>query len=175
MAYVLTDGLDNIVTYPYSIGLLRRDNPNTSFPANPTDALLAEWYVFPVVGSEPPVGDRITENVVEDLPVLENGIWSQVWYTAPASPEEVASRTLAYEQQTASEAAGLLGVTNNYVAEGLELSKKLSPDFEAYREALRDPASLPGYPAYTEYPVMPENIFAGPVDLSSDFESSLSS
>ena len=33
--------------YPYSIGLLRKDNPNTSFPKNPSDELLAEWGVFP--------------------------------------------------------------------------------------------------------------------------------
>jgi hypothetical protein len=35
-------------TYPYSAAQLRRDNPQTSFPKNPTDELLASYNVFPV-------------------------------------------------------------------------------------------------------------------------------
>jgi hypothetical protein len=33
--------------FPYSIGDLRRDNPNTSYPRNPSDAVLAEWNRLP--------------------------------------------------------------------------------------------------------------------------------
>lgn len=173
MAYVLTDGQDNIDVYPYSIGLLRRDNPNTSFPANPSDELLAEWNVYPVVEVSAPTPDPILENVVENYPVLTDGVWVQDWMKVPATAEEIASRTLAYQQRAAQEAGGLLSVTNTYVAEGLELSKKLSPEFEVYREVVRDYANLPGYPVATQFPEMPENIFAGPVDLSADFEGSL--
>ena len=174
MAYILTDGLDNIVTYPYSIGLLRRDNPNTSFPANPSLEVLAEWDVFPVEETEPPTIHVINENLIESSPNLADGVWTQAWIVSPASAGEVVERTAAYAQQASEEATGKLTVTNNFVAEGLELSKKLSPEFEAYREAIRDPSALPGYPAYTEFPVVPVNIFAGPVDLSADFETSLS-
>jgi len=37
--------IDNgsVEQYPYTIGNLRRDNPNTSFPKRPSDAMLAEW------------------------------------------------------------------------------------------------------------------------------------
>lgn len=174
MTHVLTDGLDNIVTYPYSIGLLRRDNPNVSFPAAPSNDVLAEWYVYPVTGVDAPTPDPINENVVENYPDLIDGVWVQNWSLVPATPEEVVARLLAYQQQAKSQADGMLSVGNTFVAEGLELSKKLSPEFEAYREALRYPELLPGYPVAPQFPEMPENIFAGPVDLSSDFEASLS-
>ena len=174
MTYVLTDGQDNIDAYPYSIGLLRRDNPNVSFPVNPGDDLLAEWRVYPVVGVDAPAPDPISENVVENYPNLIDGVWVQSWSVVPATPEEVAARLLAYQQRAKSEADGMLSVSNTFVAEGLELSKKLSTEFEAYREALRYPELLPGYPVAPQFPEMPENIFAGPVDLSSDFEASLS-
>ena len=41
----------------YSIGKLRKDNPNTSFPKHPTEALLADWNVFPYTDAEVPVYD----------------------------------------------------------------------------------------------------------------------
>ena len=173
MTYVLTYGQDNIDVYPYSIGLLRRDNPNVSFPANPSNELLAEWRVFPVSQIEAPIPDPITENVEETYPTLIDGVWVQQWLLLPASQQQIQQRTLAFQQQAADQSAGLLSVSNTYVAEGLELSKKLSPEFEAYREAVRDVVNLPGYPVSPQFPEMPQNIFAGSVDLSSDFENSL--
>ena len=67
-----------IEKYPYSIGLLRRDNPKTSFPANPTNELLAEWNVYPVTQAIMP---NITykQNIEEGTPELVNGEWTQVW------------------------------------------------------------------------------------------------
>ena len=38
----------NVDTYPYNVGQLRRDNPNTSFPKRIPDEMLAEWGVYPV-------------------------------------------------------------------------------------------------------------------------------
>jgi hypothetical protein len=37
--------------FPYSFAQLQADNPQTSFPANPTDAMLASFDVFPVVST----------------------------------------------------------------------------------------------------------------------------
>lgn len=62
--------------YPYSIGLLRKDNPNTSFPKNPSDELLAEWGVFHVAVVEDPAHDPLTHKIVADaLPTHINGAW----------------------------------------------------------------------------------------------------
>lgn len=63
-------------TYPYSIGDLRRDNSNTSFPKNPPDSLLADWGMYPVTVAPDPTYDPSTHKVVVDLlPTLTNGEW----------------------------------------------------------------------------------------------------
>ena len=68
MAYVLTDGGSNVVTYPYNIGLLRRDNPSVSFPAVPTNAQLAEWNVYPVTPTPQPSYDLIDDILTSTRP-----------------------------------------------------------------------------------------------------------
>jgi hypothetical protein len=79
-------------TYPYSIGQLRKDNPQVSFPKNPTDALLASYNVYPVTATERPVYDPITQNLTEGAPTLTAGVWTQIWAVTEATPEEVEQR-----------------------------------------------------------------------------------
>jgi len=88
--YVLAPN-QSIEQYPYSVGELRRANPNTSFPSFPADELLAEWGVYPVVPTPEPVLD-ITKSRVEGDLVLVEGQWTQVWITLDASPEDIALR-----------------------------------------------------------------------------------
>jgi hypothetical protein len=78
--------------YPYSIGNLRKDNPQVSFPKNPSDATLAEYGVLPVARTDRPEHDPITQDVTEQPPELVNGVWTQVWVVTPADPEEVEQR-----------------------------------------------------------------------------------
>lgn len=79
-------------TYPYSVAQLRADNPGTSFPANPPDALLAEWGVFPVAPVDPPPHDALTETLVEGAPIEIGGGRFQTWTVRPASAEEIEDR-----------------------------------------------------------------------------------
>jgi len=77
---------------PYSIGQLRKDNPNTSFPKNPTAELLAEWGVFAVTASTQPVYDPAEEKVIENIPVYQSGKWIQTWQLATLTADEKAAR-----------------------------------------------------------------------------------
>lgn len=165
MTYVLTDGSGAIVTYPYNIGMLRRDNPNISFPANPTNELLAEWNVFPVPEQPRPSYDAITENVAEGQPTFDGTSWSQVWTVTPATPEEIAERTAQYQASAAAQGATLLAATEEYWNLAFEDGVALHPDFLAYRAALKDPSALPGYPAATQFPAFPTNIFDSSEEL----------
>lgn len=79
-------------TYPYSINQLRKDNPQVSFPKNPTDALLASYGVFPVTHTDRPEYNQTTQNLTEGQPALINGVWTQVWVVTDATPEEVEQR-----------------------------------------------------------------------------------
>ncbi len=78
-----------IEKYPYSIGDLRRDNPQTSFPAKPSDALLAEYGMFPVERTDIPVVDY-TQAVTEADPQQINGAWVQAWTVTDRTAEEIA-------------------------------------------------------------------------------------
>ncbi|MEI2419702.1 hypothetical protein V6O07_05465, partial [Arthrospira platensis SPKY2] len=79
-------------TYPYSIGRLRKDSPDTSFPRRPSDALLATYNVFPVARTDRPEHDPFTQDVVEQTPEKLDGMWAQVWTVVAVDPEEVARR-----------------------------------------------------------------------------------
>jgi hypothetical protein len=78
--------------YPYTIGNLRRDNPNTSFPKRPSDEMLEDWNMYVVARVDRPDVDPITQNISEQTPVLVNGQWTQVWTVTDATPEEIAER-----------------------------------------------------------------------------------
>lgn len=88
----------NIEKYPYSIGQLKQDNPNTSFPATIPDATLAEFGVYSVVPADYPQVDY-TKNVVEETPNLLNGIWYQDYTVVDATAEEIAAREAALNEQ----------------------------------------------------------------------------
>jgi hypothetical protein len=81
--------------FPYSIGNLRRDNPNVSFPRNPSDTLLASYDVFPVVTQAPPEHDPVTQNLNQATPTLVDGQWLQTWEVTDASAEEITERQRA--------------------------------------------------------------------------------
>jgi hypothetical protein len=58
----------------YSIGQLRRDNPQVSFPKSIPDDTLAEYNVYPLTATEQPTYDPITQNLTEGTPALVDGI-----------------------------------------------------------------------------------------------------
>lgn len=81
-----------VAAYPYSFEQLRRDNPGTSFPAQPSPAALSEWGVHPVTSIAMPASDPLTQTVVEDTPIQVDGVWVQVWEVRAASAQEIAAR-----------------------------------------------------------------------------------
>jgi hypothetical protein len=89
--------------YPYTIGQLRRDNPNTSFPKRPSDEMLADWDMFPVTRSDRPAHDEITQTVVEGTPKLVKGQWVQIWTVQPATPEQIEDRLQSRRDQINAE------------------------------------------------------------------------
>lgn len=82
-----------VVEYPYSFDMLRRDNPETSFPGNPSIELLEEWGVFLTHSNGKPPYNPITQNCV--LQKIENtgSHWEEFWVVEDATQEEVAQRT----------------------------------------------------------------------------------
>ena len=88
-----------VETYPYSIGQLRKDNPQTSFPKNPSDDLLASFGVYPVERAERPDYSPITHDLREGAPEMVGGVWTQVWIVEAAAPDEVLRRRAEQHEQ----------------------------------------------------------------------------
>jgi hypothetical protein len=92
--YVLAPN-QTVEIFPYSIGDLRRDNPNTSFPRNPSDAMLAAWNVFPVIEKPAPAYNPVTQNCSQLSPVLLNNKWTITWQLTNATSDQIAQRIRA--------------------------------------------------------------------------------
>lgn len=77
---------------PYSIGQLIQDNPGTSFPVGFPEAMLASYGVYPLVATEQPAYDPMTQDLAEGVATQQDGQWVQTWVVTQASAEEVAQR-----------------------------------------------------------------------------------
>ena len=88
--------------YPYAAGDLVRDNPDTSFPADITLGLLAEWGVYPVAPVARPTFNPATQAVDELAPALVGGVWTQQWAVRAATQAEMDA--YAAEQAAAAQA-----------------------------------------------------------------------
>ena len=149
--YVLAPN-QTVEIFPYSIGDLRRDNPNTSFPRNPSDALLAYWSVFPVVEQDPPKLNPATQNLNQINPKLVDGQWLQTWEITDATPEQIAERT-------ESKAVEVRADRNKRLADcdwtQLADAPVAHAVWAAYRQDLRDVTAQPGFPWDVEWPPAP--------------------
>lgn len=105
-----------VVTYPYSFAQLRADNPNVSYPRDPSDEWLAAIGVFKVADAARPAHDPIAENVIEASPALVAGVWTRQWSVVPASAEEIAARQLRAADIAARDATKALAFVQQFIA-----------------------------------------------------------
>jgi len=147
----VTNGV--IEKYPYSIGELRKDNPGTSFPKNPSNELLAEWNVFPVTPVGAPSVDH-TKHVNEGTPVYDGG-WKQTWVVTDASQEEIDEATESQAERVRSDRDSRLAKTDWMVIKHLELNENIPGKWEVYRQDLRDVPQQPGFPWNVTWPIEP--------------------
>ena len=138
--------------FPYSIGALRRDNPNTSFPRNPSDAVLADWNVFPVVEQSPPEYNPANQNLNQLNPTLVDGEWLQTWQVTAASAEEIAERLQNKEAEVRQQRNELLSACD---WTQLPDSPTDHEAWAAYRQELRDVTAQEGFPWDVTWPESP--------------------
>jgi len=141
----LTNG--NVDTYPYNVGKLRRENPNTSFPKRIPDEMLAEWGVYPVTVTDMPSYTERTQTVTQDATLTGSGSsWTIGWAVSNKTAEEV-------QQYDENIATNNRGVRNSRLAETdyLALSDvTMSIDMTSYRQALRDITTHNNWPNLDE-------------------------
>lgn len=118
---------------PYSLGQLRRDNPQVSFPETPTAASLAEYDVYEVVATEPPTYDDNTHNIEPSIELVD-GVWTQTWVLVEHTAEDI-------ERQWAnirSERNQYLSACDWTQLSDAPLTNVETADWGSYRQALRD-------------------------------------
>jgi hypothetical protein len=149
----LTNG--NVNTYPYNVGQLRRDNPNTSFPKKVPDEVLAEWGVYPVtVADQPAYTERTQVCTRNEQPVLTNGVWTVGWTITDKTQEEVQEYDEGKAQENRSQRDALLSASDwTQVAD----APVDATAWATYRQALRDITTHANWPHLSEsdWPVKP--------------------
>lgn len=142
-----------IERFPYTIGDLRKENSNTSFPRVMSDELLAEYGVFSVTEQEKPSVDRFSYCVKKQLPQLVNGKWVLLWDTFAKSAEELAEEDSREAQAIRDSRDGMLAATDWTQVDDAPVDKAA---WAVYRQALRDVPSQNGFPWNVTWPTKPE-------------------
>jgi hypothetical protein len=139
--------------YPYTLGDLRKDNSNTSFPKNPTEEQLAEFNVFRVERTPEPSFNEATQRCQEINPVLQGGKWVQAWSVVSLTAAEQEQRTKDRADQVRGERYGLISESDWTQLPDTPVNKEA---WATYRQALRDIPQQPGFPWSVTWPIKPE-------------------
>lgn len=143
------------LVYPYSVPNLLSENPQVSFPSNPTENLLAEYGVFPVKAVDRPQHDFMSETVVEGLPSFdeETQRWVQTWQVRDKTQEELQAERAGRSDEIRNERNRLLSASDWTQVADSPVNKSA---WAAYRQALRDIPSQQGFPWQVTWPAKPE-------------------
>ena len=148
----ITNG--TVDTYPYNVGQLRRDNPNTSFPRKITDDTLASYGLVPVTFLDiPTINDRIQKTEQESQPSLVDGVWTISWITSSKTSEETQAWDNDVAENNRATRSDLIAETDFYALSDVTMSNAMT----AYRQALRDITSHSNWPNLEsdDWPVKP--------------------
>lgn len=138
----LTNG--NVEQFPYTLGHLRRDNPNVSFPKQVTNGILADYDVYPVTFLAKPTHDPLVQNLVQSQPSLNNGAW-QVSYTVENMEQSNAAANVRDKRNR------LLAETDWWAVS----DRTMTTAQTQYRDALRDIPAQDGFPFSVTWPTKP--------------------
>ena len=138
--------LTNGAPETYSIGQLRRDNPQVSFPKNPSDSLLADWDVYPYTANERPTYESLTQRC-EAAPFEQiGGVWVQDW-VVEQQPLADAERNIRDRRDVLLSQCDWTQVADAPVDQAT---------WATYRQALRDVPSQADFPYNVTWPTEPE-------------------
>ena len=144
--------------FPYTLGDLRRDNPQTSFPKRIGDAILASFGIYHVMAESTPDIDRMVQSLARDSEPHNNetavdedtgetyrtGRWV-IGYTAENLPQDQAEANVRNSRDS------LLADTDWMALSDVTMSTEMG----AYRQALRDVTGQAGFPYSITWPTKP--------------------
>jgi hypothetical protein len=132
----------SVEQFPYTLGQLRRDNPNVSFPKQVIDNILADYDVYPVTALEKPDYDPLVQSLSRGQPSWDNGSW-KVSYTVQNMLQSEAEANVRSERDSLLQETDWLAVSD----------RTMTAEQTAYRQALRDITGQAGFPFSVTWPV----------------------
>ena len=144
--------------FPYTLGDLRRENPNTSFPKKIGDAILASYGIYHVMPETQPEYDPLVQTLVRDPAPHNNetavnedtgetyktGRWV-IGYTVENKPQDQAETAVRNKRDR------LLAETDWMALSDVTMSAETT----TYRQALRDITEQAGFPYTVVWPTKP--------------------
>jgi hypothetical protein len=137
--------LTNGVPAKYTLGQLRRDNPNTSFPKSIPEDTLAMYDVYPYTIGNRPEYDSLTQSVSEGEFEQVDGAW-----VLPLVVTQL-EQTVA-ESRVRNKRNALLSETDWRFRSDMNPSQ----EWIDYCQALRDITAQEGFPYSVTWPTKPE-------------------
>lgn len=129
---------DQSTVYPYSAYQLRLDNRNISFRPDMSDSELADWGVYPVATTTPPLYDDRLQRLVENTPVLADGVYTQSWRVEQLSDDEVEELARQRQSEINSQYRSYLASTDWYIIRKTETGVEVPDDILAARATARE-------------------------------------
>ena len=129
--------------YPYTVGDLRRDNPNTSFPKTVREATMASFGMYPVGYEAAPDYDTLTHRLQHSsVPELVDGEWKLTKTVVALTEDQITYATDAKATEVRKQRDGLLADTDWMALSDVTMSSAMT----TYRQSLRDITDHANFP-----------------------------
>lgn len=150
MAYIkITNGIQE----PYSIGKLRRDNKNVSFPKIVPDTILADYGIFEVTTADRPIIDEATQVATVNTEATQvAGKWTYEWTVRGKTVSELAGQKATLALSIRKQRDSLLVASDWTQIADAPVDQAA---WATYRQALRDITAQAGFPSDVTWPVAP--------------------
>ena len=135
----------------YSVGRLRRDNPNTSFPKDITNATLASYNVYKVEVGDKPNYDEATQKAVFSDTTFDGTVASRTWSIENLNAAELSELSAEKSSLGRTKRDTLLAETDWTGMSDVTMASAMT----TYRQALRDVPSQAGFPNSITWPTKP--------------------
>jgi len=146
----------SVSQYPYTIGQLRRDNPNISFPRDIPASILSEYGVEAVTyAPQPSYAERTHSCSQNAAPTLVDGAWTTGWTVSSKSADETAAYDATAATSVRAERDRLLAACDWVVIRAKELGQTVPQAWFDYRGDLRQIPEQGGFPHSVTYPTIP--------------------
>jgi len=144
--------------FPYTLGDLRRENPNTSFPKKIGDAILASYGIYHVMPDAQPEYDPLVQALMRDPDprnketavneetgeTYKTGRWV-IGYTVENKPQDQAEDAVRNKRDRLLSDTDWMALSGN----------AMTPEWASYRQALRDITAKEGFPYSVTWPTNP--------------------